>query len=356
MRERPRGPLLIDLEGFELSPEERELLGHPMVGGIVLFTRNFADRAQVTALCREVKRLHGRDLVIAVDHEGGRVQRFREAGFTHLPAAARLGAHYADDPEAALNFARRVGWLLGHELKTAGVDISFAPVVDCAHDQSTVLGDRCFAADPGTIARFAHQFLEGMHGGGVVGCLKHFPGHGGVSEDSHTELPSDARDLDTLLGRDLVPYARLADAEAVMTAHVMFPNIDPSLPCFSRFWLNDVLRRRLGFKGLVVSDDLTMAGARNLEPRAEDRVSRALEAGCDIVLLLNDRAAVVAALDGVRHFAPVPDARWRRWAEPLTRAARMADFETFADISPAAVADEIARYDETHNSTGDAEQ
>lgn len=341
MSQHARGPLFIDLEGPEMSQEEREILAHPLVGGVVLFTRNFFDRAQLSALCQTIKRAHGRDLVICVDHEGGRVQRFREHGFTELPAAALFGREYARDPEAAMRLAGRVGWLLGHELKAVGVDVSFAPVIDCAHPRSTVLGDRTFDVAPGVIAALAGRVLEGMHAAGVVGCIKHFPGHGGVSEDSHTSLPEDPRAMSALEARDLIPFRLLSRAEAVMTAHVRFPAIDPDIPCFSRFWIVDILRRRLGFDGVVVSDDLTMAGAAAIEPRAEDRVARALAAGCDIVLMLNDRAGVVAALDGVRGVAPVQDQRWRRWGSPLGRAAEMADFEDFGAISVDAVVREI---------------
>ena len=338
-----RGPLFVDLVGLEATAEDREILEHPMIGGVVLFTRNFEDRDQLKALVRAIKRVRGRDLVVAVDHEGGRVQRFRGGGFALLPPAALFGRTSDHDRAAAAGLATRAGWLLATDLATVGVDVSFAPVVDCHHPDSAVLGDRALHRDPQRVAELARAFLVGMHAGGVAGCIKHFPGHGGVSEDSHNELPEDGRPLAELEARDLVAFSELADAESVMTAHVRFPAITGEIPAFSEFWLKTMLRRRLGADGVVVSDDLSMAGAALIEPRAEDRVSRALAAGCDIVLLLNDRPSVVQVLDARRSFRSPPESVWRRWARPVLDARRQPSPAALAAIDRAAVADEVAR-------------
>lgn len=343
MRAVARGPLFVDLEGLEATPEDREILEHPLVGGVVLFSRNFEDRPQLEGLVRAIKRVRGRDLVVAVDHEGGRVQRFRGGGFEVLPPAALFGRASDRDHAAAPDLATRAGWLLATDLAAVGIDVSFAPVVDCHHPDSEVLGDRTLHGDPKRVAELARAFLLGMHAGGVAGCIKHFPGHGGVSADSHTELPEDGRGLSALEARDLIAFSDLADAEAVMTAHVRFPAVTGEIPAFSEFWLNTILRRRLGADGVVVSDDLSMAGAVLIEPRVEDRLSRALAAGCDIVLLLNDRPSVVRVLDAGRPFrAPSPSV-WRRWAHPVLEARRRPGPAALAGVDRDAVAAELAR-------------
>lgn len=342
MRAVERGPLFVDLEGLEPTAEDREILEHPLVGGVVLFTRNFEDRPQLQALVRAIKSVRGRDLVVAVDHEGGRVQRFRGGGFEVLPPAALFGQISDRDRAAASDLATRAGWLLATDLAAVGVDVSFAPVVDCHHPDSEVLGDRTLHRDPKRVAELARAFLIGMHAGGVAGCIKHFPGHGGVSADSHTELPEDGRGLAALEARDLIAFSELADAEAVMTAHVRFPAVIGDIPAFSEFWLKTILRRRLGADGVAVSDDLSMAGAALIEPRAEDRLSRALAAGCDIVLLLNDRPSVVQVLDAGRPFPVPPPSLWRRWARPVLESRRRPGPAALAAIDRATVAAEVA--------------
>jgi len=352
MSARPRGPLFVDVDGPELTPEDREILLHPAVGGVVLFTRNYEDGDQLAALTKAIKRLGGRDLVVAVDHEGGRVQRFRDGPFAHLPPAALYGRVGDDDPESARTLAVRAGWLLASDLAAASIDVSFAPVIDCHHEGSDVLGDRTFHTDPARVATLARAFLTGMRAGGIAGCVKHFPGHGGVAGDSHTELPEDPRTYEALERRDLVAFSALADAEALMTAHVRYPAIDPDIPAFSRFWLVEVKQRRIRSDAVVVSDDLSMAGAALIERRPEDRVARALASGCDIVLLLNDRRAVVSVLDAGRAVRPVPDALWRRWSGPAVAARRAGGPPELAGVGRDTIIAALARSAEKFSAAG----
>jgi len=284
---------MLDLEGTELRPEERELLCHPAVGGVILFSRNYADPGQLAALTASIHALRQPPLLIAVDQEGGRVQRFRD-GFTRLPPAGRLGALYRRHPQRARQAAERIGWLMAAELRALGVDFSFAPVLDLDRGISRVIGDRAFAAGVNAVGDLASAWVSGVHGAGMAAVGKHFPGHGGIAADSHLELPKDERTLADLMMEDLVPFARLIDhgLEAVMPAHVVYPRIDPHPAGFSRFWLRDVLRARLGFQGVVFSDDLNMAAAGAAGDHRE-RARAALAAGCDMLLVCNNRPAAI---------------------------------------------------------------
>jgi len=296
------GPVMIDIEGTALTAEDRELLCHPRVGGLILFSRNYTSLEQLQALMAEVHALRSPRLLVAVDHEGGRVQRFRE-GFTRLPAVARLGEVYDLNPRRALHLADLAGWLMAAELRAVGVDFSFAPVLDLGRGVSTVIGDRAFHSTPQGVARLAQAYVTGMQRAGMAATGKHFPGHGAVAADSHLALPIDDRSLDEIAAQDLYPFRVLIThgLVGIMPAHVVYPRIDSAPAGFSRFWLQDVLRTRLGFQGVIFSDDLSMAGAEGVGGyRARARA--ALEAGCDMVLVCNRRGAVAEVLHAVEGY------------------------------------------------------
>jgi beta-N-acetylhexosaminidase len=288
------GPVMLDLEGPALTAEERKLLGRPEVGGVILFARNTESAAQVRALCDAIRRVRP-GLLLAIDQEGGRVQRLRQ-DVTRLPAMARLGEDFASQPEVTRRLCQDAGWLLGMEMAACGLDLSFAPVLDVDDGTSTVIGDRSFSADPDAVATLAGAFVDGLHEAGMVAVGKHFPGHGGVAADSHLELPVDPRPLAALRERDLVPFTRLAGRlDGVMPAHVIYSAFDPRPAGFSPVWLG-LLRESLRFKGVIFSDDLSMAGAASAGTPAE-RARSALAAGCDMLLVCNDRAAALEVLD-----------------------------------------------------------
>ncbi len=291
------GPLMLDLDGCELSPEERELLAHPAVGGVILFNRNYQHPEQVRALIADIRACVRDECLIAVDQEGGRVQRFC-TGMTRLPPAASYGAWYRKQPAAALAACTNSAWLLASELRAVDVDFSFAPVLDVDHGVSAVIGDRAFSSSAEEVAALGIAWLEGLRRAGMIGCGKHFPGHGAVVEDSHVACPVDPRDLAQLTASDLVPFARLiaAGLEAIMPAHVIYPQIDAAPAGFSSHWLKDHLRQRLGFQGAIFSDDLTMAAAEQGGDYAA-RAQAALTAGCDMVLVCNNRAAAIAVAE-----------------------------------------------------------
>lgn len=303
MIEQALGPLFVDVAGCELLPEECEKLIHPLIGGVILFSRNFDSPAQLNSLVRHIKSLRTPGLLVAVDQEGGRVQRFK-AGFTVLPPANTYGELYDRDQGAGLEAARCAGFLIASELRALGVDISFAPVLDVRTVESTVIGDRAFHSDPIAVAELARAYIEGMNRGGMRATGKHFPGHGGVAGDSHTSLPCDFRRWDQIDRCDLVPYRKLVNLlHGIMTAHVSFPEINDRLPTYSSYWLQKVLRRDIGYSGVIFSDDLSMDGAKTGgEP--EDRVSSALAAGCDMALICNDPAAVERVLERIGLSAP----------------------------------------------------
>jgi beta-N-acetylhexosaminidase len=289
------GPLMVDVAGLGLTPEDRDILRHPLVGSVILFTRNYESPQQLSALTADIRSLRTPPLLIAVDHEGGRVQRFRQ-GFTALPALRTFGRQYDSDPQAAHDAARSTAWIMAIELRAVGVDFSFAPCVDIDYGLSTVVGDRALHSDAEVIGTLAVAYLAGMRDAGMAGTAKHFPGHGHVVADSHVALPVDRRDF-AQIEADMQPYRRLIDNRiaGVLAAHVVFPAVDDRPASLSRKWLKDVLRRQLGFHGCVFADDLSMAGAAAFGGVAE-RCRLALDAGCDVLPICNDRNAVVAVL------------------------------------------------------------
>ncbi len=297
------GPVVVDVAGTRLGDEDRRRLAHPLVGGVVLFARNFSSRRQVSALCREIRGVRDPQLLIFVDHEGGRVQRFRK-GFTAIEPMRTLGEQWDLDPLAACRQATEVGQTIGRELRAVGVDMSFTPVLDLDYGASSVIGDRAFHHDPRVVALLTRCLNHGLLLSGMANCGKHFPGHGYARADSHHEVPIDERGLETIVGRDAAPYGWLGDAlAAVMPAHVVYPQVDDAPAGFSRIWLQQVLRERLGFRGVVISDDLTMAAAA----LAGDMLARgraALAAGCDLVLVCNQPQLADELLAGLRWRAP----------------------------------------------------
>ena len=287
-RKLPRGPLMLDVAGTALTDDERARLSDPRVGGVILFARNYSDSAQLAALTAELRVLREPALLIAVDHEGGRVQRFRGDGFTCLPAMRALGRMWAEDHLAALEAARAAGYVLAAELLAHGVDLSFTPVLDLDYGVSRAIGNRALHRDPQVVATLAQALAAGMAEAGM-GCVgKHFPGHGFVEADSHHEIPVDARGFDAIWNEDIAPYRhRLGQQLAgVMPAHVIYPACDPRPAGFSSFWLQDVLRGRLGFTGVIFSDDLNMEGAK-VAGDIVGRTQAAHAAGCDILLVCN---------------------------------------------------------------------
>jgi beta-N-acetylhexosaminidase len=279
----PLGPLLIGLHGLEVSKEENEWLRHPAVGGVVLFTRNYEDTAQLKDLTASIVELAGRDLLICVDHEGGRVQRFKD-GFTPLPPLAILGRIFAESPELACDYAYRHGRVMATELLLCGVDMSFAPVLDIGL-RSVVIGDRAFAELPAVIIELARAYIGGMHDAGMCATGKHFPGHGSVEADSHTDDVRDPRTMEQIEKTDLLPFAALgSELDALMMAHVLYPSVDQLPAGYSPFWIKTVLRQQLGYKGTVFSDDLGMFAAK-IAGSLVDRVRISLEAGCDSALI-----------------------------------------------------------------------
>jgi beta-N-acetylhexosaminidase len=306
-------PLLLDIAGTRLDASDRRRLQHPLTGGLVLFARNWVDRAQLTALTTEVKAIRP-DLLICVDHEGGRVQRFRSDGFTHLPAMAVLGDLWMADAMAATNAATAAGYVLGAELRACGVDLSFTPVLDLAHGGSTVIGNRAFHRDARVVSLLAKSLMHGLLQAGMANCGKHFPGHGFVAADSHVAVPVDQRSLKAILADDAKPYEWLSTSLAsVMPAHVIYPKVDAAPAGFSAHWLQQILRGELGFQGAIFSDDLSMVGAQVAGGTLAGALA-ALGAGCDLVLLCNQSvveggAAVDALLEGLAGAAD--QGRWR---------------------------------------------
>lgn len=289
------GPLMVDIAGTELSADDVRVLAHPLVGSVLLFTRNYSDPRQVTALTAAIRAVRTPHLLIAVDQEGGRVQRFRE-GFTRLPAVRLLGRHFDEDRRDALGLAQSVGWLMASELRAVGVDFSFAPCIDLDYGVSEVIGDRAFHSDADSVAALAVATLSGMREAGMAAIAKHFPGHGAVVADSHIALPVDRREFADLEA-DIRPYRPLIDNNlaGIMAAHVVFPAVDALPASLSRRWITDVLRGELGFHGCVFADDLSMAGAAAFGD-AIARASLALAAGCDVLPICNDRHSVELVL------------------------------------------------------------
>ena len=296
MIELPRGPAFVGIEGVALTAADRERLAHPLVGGVILFARNFEACAQLRELTAAIRSLRTPAPLIAVDHEGGRVQRFRD-GFTPIPPMRALGEMWERDVASAAREAARLGRTMASELAEHGIDFSFTPVLDVDHGPSTIIGDRAFHHNPNAIAHLAAALHRGLREAGMAAVGKHFPGHGFVAADSHTEMPIDPRPLADIAAADLVPFAALIQCgiEAIMPAHVVYPAVDEAPAGYSRKWLQEILRERLGFDGLVFSDDLGMAAAEGVG----DIVARArasLAAGCDMVLACNDFAAIEALM------------------------------------------------------------
>ena len=319
------GPVMMGISGTRLAADERELLRHPAVGGVILFDRNYADPDQLRELAREIHVLRNPQLLIAVDQEGGRVQRFR-AGFTALPAAGTFGERYDSDHDAARALAEDFGWVMAVELRACGIDFSFAPVLDLGTGQSRVIGDRALHARPEAVVSLARAMVRGMSAAGMSAVGKHFPGHGSVAEDSHVEMPVDRRDLQSIRAADLVPFARMIrDAlPAVMAAHVCYPAVDDQPAGYSRVWLERVLRGELGFGGAIFSDDLGMSAACGAGDMAA-RTRCSLAAGCDMVLICNDRPGAEAALEALGE------------ERSALRAARLARMHGRGDVTRSAL-------------------
>lgn len=294
------GPIMLDLAGLEITPEEREMLMHPLVGGVILFTRNFESPDQIQHLVSEIHGLREPHLLVAVDHEGGRVQRFRH-GFTELPPAGVFGRIYDEDKKRARRLAETCGWLMAAELRAVGIDFSFAPVLDLNYGVSTVIGDRAFHRKPEAVGDLAQSYMMGMRRTGMVATGKHFPGHGAVVADSHIDMPVDERPFEDIYRHDVIPFGRLirAGLGAIMPAHVVYSTVDDKPACFSAYWLKAVLRERMRFQGVIFSDDLTMQGAHVMG----DIVARgqaALSAGCDMVLVCNHPGESVRLIDNLQ--------------------------------------------------------
>jgi beta-N-acetylhexosaminidase len=293
------GPLMIDVQGKSLTEEDRELLAHPLVGGVILFTRNFDSVEQLEALVASIRAARTPPILVTVDHEGGRVQRFRK-GFTVLPPMRAIGREYDLDAATGRQLARQCGWIMAAELRAVGIDLSFAPCVDLDYGVSSVIGDRAFHRDPQVVAELAIAFMGGMREAGMMATAKHFPGHGAVVPDSHVAMPVDRRPLADL-DEDLYPYRRLMDngLASVMAAHVVFSDVDGLPAGFSPRWIRDELRGRLGFDGAVFTDDLSMTGAAVVGDMVE-RSRAALAAGCDVLSLCNNRQGVLQVIDSLR--------------------------------------------------------
>ncbi|MBB1609997.1 MULTISPECIES: beta-N-acetylhexosaminidase [unclassified Pseudomonas] len=307
-----QGSLMLDIGGTWLTAEDRRILRHPEVGGLIIFARNIESPRQVRELCAAIRALRP-DLLLAVDQEGGRVQRLRQ-GFLRLPAMRAIA-----DNDNAERLAEQCGWLMATEVLAVGLDLSFAPVLDLDHQRSAVVGSRAFEGDPARAMRLAGAFIRGMHAAGMAATGKHFPGHGWAEVDSHVGIPEDERSLDEIRRSDLVPFQRLAgELDAVMPAHVIYPQVDAGPAGFSRRWLQDILRGELGFDGVIFSDDLSMAGA-HVAGDVASRIQAALNAGCDMGLVCNDRGSAELALGALQRLktkAPERLARMRARAWP----------------------------------------
>jgi len=297
------GPVMLDVVGTELTEADIARLTHPSTGGVILFTRNFTSREQVAELIDAIHEVRNPPLPIAVDQEGGRVQRFRE-GFTQLPAARAILRYTKDDITQAAVYARELGWLMASELRTVGVDFSFAPVLDLNYGVSEVIGDRAFGDNAEQVAPIAAAWMLGARDAGMISVGKHFPGHGAVVADSHLALPIDERDKETLFKQDIQPFAKLINQglEGIMPAHVIYSQIDKDLAGFSSFWLQTVLREELGFDGVIFSDDLSMKATDDTGDYPS-RANAALTAGCDMVLVCNNPDAAEEVIIALEQYA-----------------------------------------------------
>ena len=288
------GRIMIDVAGTSLSQEDKDLIANRNIGGIIFFSRNYVSLEQIQNLINEIKSVK-ENILFAVDQEGGRVQRFT-GEFSKLPSLQDIYKYSKKNNDS--DFCREIAWLTSSELIAAGIDINFAPVVDLNDDSSLIIGDRSFSSNSHDVIKFAEDYIDGMHQAGMKATAKHFPGHGGVVEDSHKVLPEDKRSLDELMLSDIQPYLKLTKKiDAVMCAHVLFSSIDKNIPSYSNFWLNEFLREQLKYKGIVFSDDLSMVGAGDHE--CKYRAQKSVEAGCDMILICNSRKDVI---DTVKHF------------------------------------------------------
>ncbi|MBX9895221.1 MAG: beta-N-acetylhexosaminidase [Nitrosomonas sp.] len=309
------GPVMLDIAGTELSGDDIKRLTHPLTGGVILFTRNYVDHRQLTELTRQIHALRTPHLLIAVDHEGGRVQRFQQ-DFTQLPAMRELGKVWDKQPAKGRHLARQVGYVLAAELNACGVDFSFTPVLDIDHGQSSVIGDRAFHSSPHAVSDLAHQLMLGLKQGGMLAIGKHFPGHGYIRADTHLEKAVDQRCYSEIEANDLIPFQHLIDSgiAGIMPAHVIYTEIDPNPAGFSKIWLQKILRTTLGFEGCIFSDDLSMRGAGIILDSMLSRAQTALTAGCDMILVCNNPAGADEVLNGLC---------WEMPAASLARLARL---------------------------------
>jgi len=318
------GPVMLDITGAALDAADRERLTHPQVGGVILFSRNYRDPDQLAALCAEIHALRDPRLVIAVDQEGGRVQRFRD-GFQSLPAMGHLGDLYDTQPRQAIRLAETFAWLMASELLARGVDLSFAPVLDIGNPISSVIGDRAFHRDPEAICHLANAWIRGMRDAGMEAVGKHFPGHGSVKGDSHHVMPFDRRPLAEIEALDLVPFRRVIDTHlaGIMMAHVIYDAVDAQAAGYSRYWIDTVLRKQLGFEGCVFSDDLSMSGAESVGGYPE-RAAAALDAGCDILLVCNNPEGAEQVLESLQDYSnPASQLRMVRMHGQRIEAGRL---------------------------------
>lgn len=290
---------MLDLQGTELSAEEIEILRHPNTGGVILFSRNYTDPDQLQALTRNIRSVRQPELLICVDQEGGRVQRFKTS-FSKLPPSRKIGELYEQDKILSLKNAELFGWLMACELLSVGIDFSFAPVLDLDTGNSQVIGNRAFHYDPNVVAELAGAYIKGMRTAGMAAVGKHFPGHGHVKEDSHVEMPVDKRRYKDILMADILPFKKLINAgiTGIMPAHVIFPDIDDKPAGFSSVWLEEILRNKLQFKGAIFSDDITMVAAEVVGSPLQ-RVEIAIKAGCDMILVCNNRKMAIEILDNL---------------------------------------------------------
>ncbi|MBD3610675.1 MAG: beta-N-acetylhexosaminidase [Gammaproteobacteria bacterium] len=294
------GPVMVDLKGTEITSEEREMLSHPLVGGVILFTRNYESPEQIAQLVNSIHAIREPQLLVCVDHEGGRVQRFRD-GFSILPAIGKLGSVYNKDKSLGKKMAREHGWLMASELRALDIDFSFAPVLDLDYGKSEIIGDRAFHSDAEVVADISYAYIQGMQEAGMAATGKHFPGHGYVAADSHVAIPEDTRELDEIYSRDMIPFSRLANngLAGIMPAHVIYSKVDKHPAGFSSYWLQEVLRKQLGFQGVIFSDDLSMEGAV-VAGGFPERAMAAFTAGCDMALVCNNPEAAAEVLDNIK--------------------------------------------------------
>ena len=325
-----RGPVMCDLEGATLTNAEVDLLQHPHVGGIIIFARNYQSPGQMRELSQALRNVRP-DLLIAVDQEGGRVQRFRD-GFTRLPPMQVLGQTYRSNARRGLELAYNCGWVMASEVRACGVDLSFAPVLDVDCNYSSIIGNRAFSDQAEEVAIVAGAFIEGMHAAGMGAVGKHFPGHGAVVADSHLETPFDDREFSDIQQRDILPFARLIEKlDGIMPAHLVYSRLCDKPAVFSHFWLQDILRKQLGFKGVIFSDDLCMEGAAMIGTYPQ-RAREALAAGCDMILVCNNRSATLEILTSLEsENYPINKSAEAPLNRCFSNCAKPADFQSIRD-------------------------